>query len=110
MNSLHANKRIAQRLTEAGFDSDLIDKIDFVVEKVATMLPYDTALKITELNREVGQAFVGGYLSLKSNGNQIWAIIRSGSVVTYMLRRDAQPTTIEALKVERIMYLSDLLP
>ena len=38
-----------------------------------------------------------------SNGNEVWAIVRGGEIVTVMLRRDDQPKTKAALRVEEVL-------
>lgn len=43
--------------------------------------------------------FQGKAWSEESNGNQVWAIIRNGVLVTIMFRRDNQPCSPEALRV-----------
>lgn len=39
----------------------------------------------------------------ESNGNQIWAIIRGGSVKTFMLRRRTQGNNLEDFHVNKII-------
>lgn len=40
-----------------------------------------------------------------SNGDEVWAIIREGKVITTMLRRSTQPKTCASLRVERVHIL-----
>jgi hypothetical protein len=41
-----------------------------------------------------------------SNGDEVWAIIRDGVVVTTMLRRSTQPKTCASLRVEHVHLLA----
>lgn len=38
-----------------------------------------------------------------SNGNDVWAVVRDGTVVTVMFRRGDQPATPQALRVDRVV-------
>lgn len=38
-----------------------------------------------------------------SNGDQVWAIVRGGVIVTVMFRRSNQPATPERLRVETVL-------
>ena len=40
-----------------------------------------------------------------SNGDAVWAIVRGGTVATVMLRRSTQPSTPEAMRVDRVAIL-----
>ena len=48
--------------------------------------------------------FMGNYYDNYSNGRNIVAIIRNGHFVTAMFRRDEQPATAEALRVDRVIF------
>jgi hypothetical protein len=37
-----------------------------------------------------------------SNGDQVWALVRGGEVITVMLRRSTQPATAAALRVDAV--------
>ena len=80
---------------------------DAAVEKVLTAAlkwaamkrcQVDTAVLIGCLPHNVGLSY-----SSVSNGNEVWAIIRSGRVVTLMLRRSVQPATPAALGVREVI-------
>lgn len=49
-------------------------------------------------------AFQGEPWTDTSNGGQVVAIIRDKKLVTMMFRRDTQPATAEALRVDGVLY------
>jgi hypothetical protein len=95
--TLHANARVAERLLDAGYDEDMITKIGLALDYVAPRFNVDTALRVLDLGQMVGNAWTD-----RSNGDQVWAIIRNRQVVTVMLRRRTQPATATALKVDQV--------
>ena len=44
---------------------------------------------------------INDFLGNDSTGNEVWAIIRSGRIVTVMFRKDIQPT--EKMRVDRVI-------
>lgn len=45
--------------------------------------------------------FTGQAWSPRSNGNQLWAVVRHGRVRTVLLRRDTQP--VSGLRTDRVL-------
>src|SRR5690606_34994624 len=97
MTTLHAYERITTRLKEAGFDATTIDKLGQLIDLAAerTNRVRSMAIRVLELSEQVGEAW-----SDRSNGNQVWAIVRNQKVVTVMLRRATQPATAQAMRVD----------
>jgi len=96
--SYHALERINDRMKEIGYESKERKK---VAEK---------ALEYTRKSRTRSEAvrlftipnIHGIPWSDKSNGDEIWAIIRDNTLVTVMFRRHTQPKTTKALRVDKI--------
>ena len=97
--SSHAWERVEGRLTEAGVPmSDLVTK----AEKLAPQVPGESgAVLLMTLPSERGDVR-GGYHGRESNGSQVWMVVRGGRIVTVMLRRENQPSTAEAMRVDRV--------
>lgn len=85
----HAQRQAAQR--------DI--PLDMVVKVIRAKLGgrrFDSAaVKVGTLREERG-SLIG------SNGDQVWAVLRGGDVVTIMLRRSDQPATPSALRVRHV--------
>ena len=41
----------------------------------------------------------------QSNGDELWAIIRTQNLVTFMFRRSTQPKTCDSLRVKKVTIL-----
>ena len=99
--STHANERITERMSEAGFDTDTITKVYTAAELLAERSEWDSeAILLITLPEQVGAAW-----GERSNGNEVWAIVRRNYLVTTMLRRSTQPKTPEALKVSHVTLI-----
>lgn len=96
----HAEDRVTERLTDAGWNSANIRKVYTVAEHVARACKRDTAICILTLPERVNEAW-----GERSNGNQVWAISRNGELKTVMLRRDTQPSTPAKLRVDEVKFL-----
>lgn len=101
--TLHANGRVIERLEDAGFSNAKIDKIGSALDYIAPRFNRDTALKVLDLQGMVGKAWTD-----RSNGDQVWAIIRNRQVVTVMLRRSTQPATTSALRVAQVTDIKEI--
>ena len=96
--TVHALERIKDRMKEIGYPP-----VD--IRKVA-----EKALEITRKSKYPSEAvrlftiknIHGIPWSNKSNGDEIWAIIRNNNLITVMFRRHTQPTTPEALNVDKV--------
>jgi hypothetical protein len=55
------------------------------------------AVKLMNLGKQRGLAWQD-----RSNGDQVWAIVRGGQVKTIMLRRSTQPTRAAAFDVDQV--------
>ena len=96
--SVHAIERINSRMKEIGYEAK-------ERKKVATK-----ALEYTRKSRANSEAvrlftipnIHGIPWSDKSNGDEIWAIIRDNVLVTVMFRRHTQPKTKQSLRVDKV--------
>jgi hypothetical protein len=95
----HAEQRICERLRdEAKLNmfqvKDILDKAQMIASS------HDVS-SVGALVHRV--KFQGTAWTNKSNGDQVWIIIRGGRLVTVMFRRSTQPDTCEALRVDRVV-------
>ena len=93
----HAIGRLAERLTseEAAMVTDRLAAVE------AARHRRNVAVRVARLTSVRGDAWSDG-----SNGSDVWAIVRDGSVVTVMLRRKQQPTNPAAFNVDRVILAS----
>lgn len=96
----HAEERVTERLTDAGWSATNIGHIYTIAQSLARKATVDTAFCIITLPERVNPAWGD-----RSNGNQVWAISRGGQLKTVMLRRDTQPATVENLRVDKVVFL-----
>ena len=90
----HAAERAFSRISDAGLSGA---KVLEAAEAVAKKVPCaSAAVLMTTLPETQGEFWV------ESNGSQVWAIVRGGRVATLMLRRTDQPSTAEAMRVDRV--------
>jgi hypothetical protein len=98
----HANARVDERLTLAGFDAQARDRVYQDAEHLAATSAFDSeAVCFLRLPAIVGQVW-----GAESNGDEVWAIIRQRRLVTVMLRRSTQPKSPDSLRVERVTVLA----
>ena len=99
----HATERAMERIAEAGLSGR---KVLAAAADIAPKMPCrSAAVLMTTLPAHVGSTDADYYARSSSNGNQVWCVIRDGRVVTLMLRRDNQPSTPDAMRVERVFNL-----
>lgn len=91
----HGNERLFSRLQMSGVPSAQIAYLATALADFAKKQKADTAVRVTVLSK---QEVTHG----TSNGEEVWAIIRGGSVVTVMNRRGTQPKTPQALRVDKV--------
>ncbi len=91
----HAGDRIDTRIADAGIDPL---KVRQAANFIAPKCQGATAILLVTLPAVHGVAWSGS-----SNGDQVWAIVRQGRVVTVMLRRSTQPTTPKSLRVSVVI-------
>lgn len=60
----------------------------------------DVAVRVLRIDRHLGETTSNTYDRMQQNGNQIWLIIRNNYVATVMRRRDDQPRTARAMRVD----------
>lgn len=95
----HAEQRLAERMTPA--EATVLGAA--ITRLAATLDPrLDYAVHIGRLTETRGSWTFEPDGSGTSNGNSIWAIIRHGRIATVMYRRDAQPSTKQAFRVDVI--------
>ena len=96
--SQHALGRMAERLT-----AEDRDRVTAALGRV-TAHKYRTAVavRVARLSQSYGDPWSDG-----SNGSDVWAVIRGGTVATVMLRRKQQPTNPGAFGVERVVILTE---
>lgn len=98
----HARERITERLDDAGYAPVTIGKvIDAVTQLAARSSATSEAARIVNVGHQVNQAYGD-----RSNGNYLWAIFRGGNCITAFLRRDNQPPTPAALRVEQVSLIA----
>jgi len=97
----HAYRRINERLRDAGLDQEIIDRIYRVAEALAAECQTGSeAIRLLALKVQVND--VRGE---RSNGDELWAIVRAKRLHTVMLRRSTQPKTPKALRVQKVTLL-----
>lgn len=80
-----------------------------IIEQLANSAKTDSAVLITKLNNHIGSTNNDYYSRAESNGNLVFLIIRGNKPITIMYRRDNQPMTTNALRVNAIIDLSNEL-
>lgn len=94
MLTAHALGRVAERLTD--------DDRDRVTAELQRLAPKShgrsVAVRVARLPHAVGVPW-----SDESNGSDVWAVLRGGTVTTVMLRRKTQPTNPAAFGVDRVI-------
>ena len=97
----HAHERITERLGDAGFNPTTIGQVFAAAETLAKRSTVASeAIRLLHLDAQVNTAYGD-----QSNGDNLWAIIRNGHLVTMMLRRTNQPATASALRVDHITII-----
>jgi len=80
-----------------------------IIEQIAESAKTDSAVLIAILDSHVGAVDSDYYQRKESNGNLVFLIIRDNKPITIMYRRDNQPKTESALRVNAIIDLSNEL-
>ena len=93
----HAVQRVVERCREAGVDPREVLTVA-VSEARKCRRDESVAVRCAVLPEQVGEAW-----GERSNGNQVWAVVREGKVRTVMLRRQTQPATAQAMRVDRVV-------
>ena len=101
MLSPHALDRIHQ---SGRFSSAETAAVARVADRIAAhWADRDAAVRIATCPyRATGTAT--DILSRESNGDEVWAIVRQGTVVTVMLRRSTQPVTLDKFRVDTVAH------
>jgi len=94
----HSRDRMMSRLTE-GERSEVRLTVQVVREAGLITPSEDLAIYAARLSSE--RAAECG-----SNGHNVVVMVRSGKVATVMLRRDNQPATRSALRVDRVLNMT----
>ena len=94
--TVHALGRMAERLTPEDRDRVTAALAGVDAHRYRT----NVAVRVARLSRCYGDPWADA-----SNGSDVWAIIRGGSVATVMLRRKQQPTNPAAFNVDRVVIL-----
>lgn len=98
----HGASRAIDRMAQAGLDPR---RVLALAEQVAARTDTDTAVLMVTLPEAAGDQSAD-LLTRESNGNEVWTVIRDHRVITVMLRRDDQPKTTAALRVNRLLRLT----
>lgn len=93
----HALHRLNDRLTAAE-QADALLNIEAAVEVLGTSKTLAVYCARLTAHRDSND-------SSKSNGENVVAIVRGGVVKTVMLRRDNQPRTRAALRVDKVVNM-----
>ncbi len=99
MLTKHALLRVENRISNLNAQV-LMHKAESVA---SSNLHGSIALKIADLDNFILPENLPYRERQLSNGNQIWAVIREQSVVTYFFRRSDQKQTAESMHVDRIL-------
>lgn len=100
-NSNHLFDRTRDRIAAAGIDAR---RLEMVTAWLAGRTDCDTAVLLVTLPATIGtKKQADGTWSPDSNGNQVWLIIRDNVAITSMFRRETQPATTQALRVDRVV-------
>ena len=91
----HASERILERCADAGVSPD------FVEERLAKALGRCKPTKSYAIRLVALPKAVGSY-GERSNGDEVWAIVRSGIIQTVMLRRQGQTCTPSQFGVHEV--------
>ena len=95
----HAEARIEERLTLAGFAAETRRQFFGAVRALAPKThPVSEAIRVLTLDDIVGEKY-----GEASNGNEVWAIYRNRTLATVMLRRSGQPD--RNLRVDKVTRL-----
>lgn len=96
----HALDRIRERLTddEAVLATFVIRRLETEMSKRYADKSYAVRILRLTAQRHTPWGEV-------SNGDEVWAVVRGGSVRTVMLRRSTQPATPEAMRVDAVLLL-----
>ena len=94
----HALDRLNTRLTD-GEKLEVISNVKAVIEVVGRSI--DVAVYALKLD-----AHRASNCDSMSNGSNVVAIVRKGVVKTVMLRRDNQPPTRTALRVDKVVRMA----
>lgn len=92
----HAIRQAETRRIDPKFIADIVE------ERMATF--DDAVAKRKSFGILCGFVEDRGSL-IGSNGNEVWAILRDSVITTTMFRRDNQPHTPAALRVDVVLYL-----
>lgn len=102
--TFHAGERAAERLTAAGIDPAVVMReADVIARRFATT---SIAVRLRALSAKYGDNRAD-VLSRESNGDEVWAVCREGTVRTVMLRRSTQPRTKEAFGVALVARIEE---
>lgn len=94
MTSQHALARVAER-----FNPDDRRRVLSALERLDPgKYVTSAAVLLARLSEPYGFAWGD-----KSNGQDVWAVVREGRVVTVMLRRKTQPMDPSAFRVDRVV-------
>lgn len=96
--SQHAYRRVVQRLSPA--EQQTFFARMKAIEEFRYRAGHDFAIRVLRLGGQRNDAW-----SDKSNGDEVWAIIRRGELKTVMLRRSSQPAEAWALRVDKVVFL-----
>jgi len=87
MSTSHAQERVEERLTQAGWSAADRDKLyDFTSRWAVRTNTASEAVRVAVLPEIVGTIYGD-----ESNGNEVWAIYRQRKLITVFLRRHNQP-------------------
>lgn len=95
----HAMERVKERLDAAGVDTEALVRLATGI--AAANRHRDVALRLIRLADAQGDT-THAYMERESNGTDLWAIARQGSIETMFWRRAEQSVTPVALRVDQV--------
>lgn len=102
MNSQHVLERIRERI-----DDDNLARVIFerALSSAARLQSGSHAVYVHRSRSFIGDNLSDYHDRTVSNGTLGVAIVRDGNIVTFMWRRDNQPATPDALRVDRVWHV-----
>ena len=99
----HFVQRIQRRLNDNGISFIHVKKEVAKIVKTTFDASVSYAIMVKDLGEFFGDDCFDYHDRYESNGSVLWVVIRNNRAVTFFLRRTNQPSTPEALRVDKIV-------
>ena len=101
----HFLQRLKKRLSDNGLDFDLVKLEIAKIVKTEFNAGVSYAVLVKDLGEHYGDDCFDYYNRYESNGSCLWIIVRGNKAITFFFRRTNQPSTTEALRVDKIVRI-----